>query len=358
MVIGFRLGTCARLDNPIEGEDMLRRTRSLFALMMIAMLLLTACTASSTGSGTAKPKAVLMVGSLGDRSFNDSAHDGLKMAEKDFKAKVDMRLQEAPEIAAFEENVVQYAKDGYDLIILIGFTYGDMLQKVAPQYPNTNFLLVDSVVDLPNVRSVVFKEHEGSFLAGALAALTSKTGRIGFIGGMDVPIIHRFEGGYEQGAKHVNPDIQVDIAYVGAWGDPAKGKELTTVMYNNGADVVFAAAGGSGAGTIEAAKQEQKFALGVDSNQDHLAPEAMLGSMMKRVDVAVYNTLKDLSEGKFTAGVTVMGLKEDGVVVSGMAPVSSEISIKNATQANLDKLLPLKQEIIDGKITVVDKMSQ
>lgn len=324
-------------------------------MMALIMMGLTACAGSSSG-GT-KPKAVLMVGSLGDRSFNDSAHDGLKLAEKDFKAKVDMRVQEAPEIAAFEENVVKYAKDGYDLIILIGFTYGDMLKKVAPLYPTTKFLLVDSVVDQPNVRSVVFKEHEGSFLAGALAALTSKTGRIGFIGGMDVPIIHRFQGGYEQGAKHVNPNIKVDVAYVGAWGDPAKGKELTTVMYKNGADIVFAAAGGSGAGTIEAAKQEKKFALGVDSNQDHLAPEAMLGSMMKRVDNAVYASLKDLANGKFTAGTMVMGLKEDGVVVSGMAPVNSEVSIKNATKANIDKLTPFKKDIIDGKIKVIDKMT-
>lgn len=341
-----------------EGEPSLARKFRLFGvLLVIAMMMLSACGGAGSGS-SGKKKAVLMVGQLGDRSFNDSANDGLKLAQKELSAKLDLRVQEAPEIASFEENVVKYAKEGHDLIIVVGFTYADLVKKVAPSYPKTNFVIIDSVVDAPNVRSVVYKEHEGSFLAGALAAYTSKTGTIGFLGGMDVPIIHRFQGGYEQGAKHVNPSIKVEVRYAGAWNDPAKGKELTLAMFKSGADVVFAAAGGSGAGTIEAAKQEKKWALGVDSNQDYLAPEAMLGSMMKRVDLAVYNALKDLADGKFSAGVVVMGLKEDGVTVSGMKPVASEISIKNATQANINKLDPLKKDIIDGKIVVQDRMAK
>lgn len=334
---------------------MTRRFRVAALLMVALMMVLTACSGSSGGGGT-KPKAVLMVGQLGDRSFNDSANDGLKMAQKDLASKLELKVQEAPEIASFEENVVKYAKDGYNLIIVVGFTYADMVKKVAPTYPNTKFVIIDSVVDAPNVRSVVYKEHEGSFLAGALAAMVSKTGNVGFLGGMDVPIIHRFQGGYEQGAKHINPNIKVQVRYAGSWGDPAKGKELTLAMIKDGADVVFAAAGGSGAGTIEAAKQEKKLALGVDSNQDHLAPENMLGSMMKRVDLGVYNSLKDLADSKFTAGTVVLGLKEDGVIVSGMKGVASEISIKNGGKANIDKLETLKKEIIDGKIKVVDKM--
>lgn len=333
----------------------MRRFRVAALIMIALMMVLTACSGTS-GSGGKKPKTVLMVGQLGDRSFNDSANDGLKMAQKDLASKLELKVQEAPEIAAFEENVVKYAKDGYNMIIVVGFTYADMVKKVAPTYPNTKFVIIDSVVDAPNVRSVVYKEHEGSFLAGALAAMVSKTGNVGFLGGMDVPIIHRFQGGYEQGAKHINPNIKVQVRYAGAWNDPAKGKELTLAMMKDGADVVYAAAGGSGAGTIEAAKQEKKFAIGVDSNQDHLAPDNMIGSMMKRVDLGVYNALKDLADGKFTAGTVVMGMKEGGVIVSGMQGVASEISIKNAGKANIDKLEPLKKDIIDGKIKVVDKM--
>jgi basic membrane protein A len=336
-------------------------------LMVIATLLLTACGSKSTpapsssgstsGAAPAKKiKVALLVTQLGDRSFADSAWDGMKRLQKDMGDKVETKVIEAPEIASFEENVVSMAKGGYDLIISLGFTYVDLYNKVAPQYPNTKFLLVDAEAKQPNVRSVVFREHEGSYLVGALAAMSSKTGKIGFIGGQDIPLIHRFQGGYEQGAKDVNPKIEVKVAYVGSWTDAAKGKELTSVMYNQGADIVYAAAGGSGAGTIEAAKQAKKFAIGVDSNQDYLAPENMLASMVKRVDNAVYAAGKDLVDGKFTAGTIVMGLKEDGVGVSGLPPVNSDISIKNATKANLDKVAKLRQDIIDGKIKVVDKM--
>jgi basic membrane protein A and related proteins len=326
-------------------------------MLMAMMLLLTACGSKSAPGTGGKIKAALIVTQLGDRSFADSAWDGIKRADKDLAGKVQTKVVEAPEIASYEENITQFAKDGYNLIVVLGFTYVDLLKKLAPQYPNTNFLIVDAEVpNVPNVRNAVFKEHEGSFLAGALAALVSKTGKVGFIGGQDIPLIHRFQGGYEQGAKHVNPGIEVQVAYVGSWTDAAKGKELTMVMYNRGADVVYAAAGGSGAGTIEAAKQAKKFSIGVDSNQDYLAPEAMIGSMVKRVDNAVFTAIKDLTEGKFKGGTVVYGLSEDGVGISGLAPINSDISIKNAGKASLDKVAELRKEIIDGKIKVVDKM--
>jgi basic membrane protein A and related proteins len=334
---------------------MSRINRSI-ALLMIAMMLVLAACSGSGGAGGKKIRAALIVTALGDRSFADSAWDGIKRVDAELKEKVQTKVIEAPEIASYEENITQFAKDGYDLIIVLGFTYVDLLNKLAPTYPNTKFLIVDATVDQPNIRSVVFKEHEGSFLAGALAAMKSTTGKVGFIGGQDIPLIHRFQGGFEQGAKHVNPSIDVQVAYVGSWTDAAKGKELTMVMFNRGADVVYAAAGGSGAGTIEAAKEAKKWSVGVDSNQDHLAPENMIGSMMKRVDNAVFATIKDLADGKFTGGTVVMGMSEEGIGLSGLAPIYSEISIKNGGKENLEKVAKLRQEIIDGKITVVDKM--
>jgi basic membrane protein A len=336
---------------------MQRRKLAVALLLILAMTILAACSKGTGSSGTGKQvRAVLMVTQLGDRSFADSAWDGMKRVDKELTGKVTTKVIEAPEIASYEENITQFAKDGWDLIIVLGFTYVDLVNKLAPQYPNTKFLVVDAEVKQPTVRSVTFKEHEGSFLAGALAAMVSKSGKIGFIGGQDIPLIHRFQGGYEQGAKHVNPKIEVQVAYVGGWNDAAKGKELTMVMYNRGVDVVYAAAGGSGSGTIEAAKQAKKFALGVDSNQDYLAPDSMIGSMVKRVDNAVFTTIKDVVDGKFTGGTVVMGLGDEGVGLSGLAPINSDIAIKNAGKANLEKVTQLRKEILDGKIKVEDQM--
>ncbi len=347
----------------------MKRISTWIAIMMILTLTfaLAACSKSPAPSGSSTPsnsstpaaektKVALLVTQLGDRSFADSAWDGMKRLQKEMGDKVQTKVIEAPEIASYEENVVALAKDGYDLIISLGFTYVDLYHKVAPQFPNTKFLLIDAEAKGDNIRSVVFREHEGSYLAGALAAMVSKTGKIGFIGGQDIPLIHRFQGGYEQGAKDVNPNIVVEVAYVGSWTDAAKGKELATVMYNKGIDVTYSAAGGSGAGTIEAAKQAGKWTVGVDSNQDYLAPENMIGSMIKRVDNAVFTAAKDLVDGKFTAETIVMGLADDGVGLSGLPPVNSDISIKNATKENLDKVAKVRQDIIDGKIKVVDKM--
>lgn len=346
----------------------MRSARRLLGLLMVlALFVLAACSGakspsagSNNQSGGAtsgkKIKAALIVSGLGDRSFNDMGWDGLKRAEKELGGKVQVKVQEAPEIASVEENAVQYAKDGYDLIMFLSFTYTDVVKKVAPQFPNTKFVMVDTEIkDIPNVRSILFRDHEGSFLAGAMAALKSTTGKVGFLGGKDIPLIQRFGYGFEQGAKYVNPNIEVQKAYVGAFNDAAKGKELALVMYNRGVDVIYSAAGGSGAGAIEAAKQAKKFAIGVDSNQDALAPENMLGSMMKRVDNAVFTAIKDTVDGKFTGGTVVLGVKEDGVGLSGLAPINSDISIKNVGKASLDKLTQIRQQIADGKITVAEQ---
>ncbi|WP_374077337.1 BMP family protein [Bdellovibrio bacteriovorus] len=188
---------------------------------------------------------------------------------------------------------------------------------MAAQFPNVKFAIVDGEIDAKNVRSLLFEEHEGSFLVGALAAMTSKTNSVGFVGGMDIPLIRRFAMGYVAGAKYVNPKITVTENYIGvtgeAWNNPAKAKELALAQYAKGADVVFGAAGASNTGIFDAAEDKKKFAIGCDSNQNWIKPGVILTSMLKAVDVAVYDTIKETQEGKFTGGVSRFGLKNNGV---------------------------------------------
>jgi basic membrane protein A len=222
---------------------------------------------------------------------------------------------------------------------------------VAKEFPKLNFTIVDMVIDLPNVQSIVFKEQEGSFLVGAMAALASKSGKVGFVGGMDIPLIRKFECGYEQGAKFANPKAEVFQNMTGttgaAWNDPARGGELAKAQFAKGADVVFAAAGATGTGVYQAAKDSGKLAIGVDSNQNHLQPGTMLTSMLKRVDVAVFNTSK-----AFKPGVTVLGLKEGGVDFA-----MDEHNAKLVTPEMKKKVDAAKADIISGKIKVADYMA-
>jgi basic membrane protein A len=212
------------------------------------------------------------------------------------------------------------------------------------------------VVDLPNVKSLVFKEHEGSFLVGALAAMASESGKVGFVGGMDIPLIRRFACGYEQGAKYVNGDTEVFQNMTGstpaAWNDPGKGSELAKSQFDRGADVIYAAAGGTGIGVYQAAADEGKLAIGVDSNQNHLHPGTMLTSMVKGVDVAVYNSFKQGMDNSWTAGVEVLGLAENGV---GWALDEHNAAIvSNEMKAEIEAL---REKIIAGEISVHDYMS-
>jgi basic membrane protein A len=227
---------------------------------------------------------------------------------------------------------------------------------VAPDFPDTHFVILDAVVDLPNVRSVTFKEQEGSYLVGVLAALASKTGQVGFVGGMVIPLISRFECGYAQGAKAANSNVEVLANMTGttpaAWNDPTRGGELAKGQFDRGVDVVFAAAGGTGVGVYQAAKDAGKLAIGVDSNQNYLQPGTMLTSMVKRVDVAVYNTAKAAMDGTWKAGVTVLGLKEGGV---GWA--LDEYNKSLITDDMKTKVEAAKADIISGKIEVHDYMA-
>ena len=233
--------------------------------------------------------------------------------------------------------------------------YGSALEKVAKQYPDTQFVIIDSVVDLPNVKSLLFKEHEGSFIVGAIAALKSKSNKVGFVGGMDIPLIRKFACGYEQGAKYINKDAEVMQNMTGstnaAWADPARGAELAKSQFSKGADVVFAAAGGTGIGVYQAAKDENKYAIGVDSNQNYLHPDVMLTSMVKLVGLATYDVFKNAQAGHFTAGIDSRGLKENGVDWALDEYNRSLITPEIEAEVN-----GIKAKIVSGEITVHDYM--
>ena len=280
-----------------------------------AALLATTLVAAPALAGDVNPAVVYDLGGKNDQSFNQSAYTGAEA----FKAEtgVDYRDFEIQNDTQREQAMRRFAQRGYNPVVAIGFSQAEALKKVAPDFPETQFAIVDMVVDLPNVRSILFKEHEGSYLVGLLAAMKSETGKIGFVGGMDIPLIRAFSCGYKQGAKAANPDVEIFENMTGttgaAWNDPVKGGELTKSQIDRGADVVYHAAGGTGAGVLQAAADAGKLGIGVDSNQNGLHPGKVLTSMLKRVDVAVYSAFKDVMDDKFTSGIYVLGLAEGGV---------------------------------------------
>jgi basic membrane protein A and related proteins len=294
---------------------------------------------------------VLDRGGKDDKSFNTSAYEGAAQAKD--KLGIFLKYVEAPDDNAFEPMLRALVQRQFDLIIGVGFAQREAIKKAAAQFPKSHFAIVDAEVDAPNVRSLMFEEHEGAYVIGAIAAMTSKTGKIGFVGGMDIPLIRRFEMGYEAGAKKINPDIKVMDNYVGvtseAWNNPPKGKELALSQYQAGADIIFAAAGASGLGVFDAAEEEKKFAIGVDSNQDWTKPGLILTSMLKRVDEAVFATIEEAKAGKFTGGVKRFGLSNKGIDYS-----VDQYNAKILTEPVRRRADELKAEIIAGKITVPD----
>jgi basic membrane protein A and related proteins len=301
--------------------------------------------------GEFKVGLVLDRGGKDDKSFNASAYEGAMQAKK--KLGVFVKYVEATDDNAFEPLLRAFAQRDFDLIIGIGFAQKEAVKKVAGQFPQKHFAIVDSEVDAPNVRALMFEEQEGAYLVGAIAALTSKTGKIGFVGGMDIPLIRRFQVAYEAGAKKVRPDVTVTANFVGvtseAWNNPPKGKELAVSQYEAGADVIFAAAGASGMGALDAAEEKRKLAIGCDSNQDWTKPGFILTSMLKRVDEAVLATITDAQAGKFTGGVKRFGLANQGVGYS-----VDQYNEKILTQAVRQRAEELKANIIAGKIVVPD----
>ncbi|MGH6761847.1 MAG: BMP family lipoprotein [Phyllobacterium sp.] len=301
-----------------------------------------------------KPAVIYDMGGKFDKSFNEAAFNG---AEK-FKADTGVAYRdfEIQNEAQREQALRKFAQDGNSPIVIAGFSAAAAIEKVSAEFPDTQFAIIDAVVDKPNVRSVVFKDNEGSFLVGVLAAKASQTGTVGFIGGMDVPLIRRFGCGYAGGVKHVNKDAKVIQNMTGdtpaAWNDPVKGSEITKAQIDQGADVIFAAAGGTGIGVLQAAADAGKLGIGVDSNQNGLHPGKVLTSMVKRVDVAVYDAFKDAQAGQFTAGAKDLGVKEDGVAYALDDNNASLITeeMKTAVEA-------AKAGIISGEIKVHDYYS-
>ena len=305
---------------------------------------------SFTGvAAQAQPAVIYDMGGKFDKSFNEAGYNGAERWKKESgKAYLDFEIANE---AQREQAMRRMADKGANPIIAIGFSQGSTVEKVSKDFPKLQFAIIDSVVKAPNVESIVFKEQEGSFLVGMMAALASKTGKVGFIGGMDIPLIRRFACGYEQGAKYANPKAEVTSNMTGttpaAWNDPTRGAELAKAQFAKGVDVVFAAAGGTGIGVYQAAKDGGKYAIGVDSNQNHLQPGTMLTSMVKRVDVAVYNAAK-----KVTPGVTVLGLKEGGV------DYALDKNNEKLVSADMKKKVDAaKADIIAGKIKVADYMA-
>ncbi len=296
-----------------------------------------------------QPAVVFDMGGKFDKSFNQAAYEGIERWKQETGQEY-LEFEIANETQR-EQAIRRMAERGASPIIGIGFGQASSIEKVAKEFPDLKFAIIDMVVDAPNVQSVVFKEHEGSFLVGVMAAKASKSGKVGFVGGMDIPLIRKFQCGYEQGVKHANAKAEVFANMTGttgaAWNDPVRGGELAKAQFAKGADVVFAAAGGTGIGVYQAAKDSSKLAIGVDSNQNHLHPGTMLTSMLKRVDVAVYNVAKG-----HAPGVSVLGLAEGGVdyaMDEHNAPLVND-EMKAAVEA-------AKADILSGKIQVVDYMA-
>ncbi|MFI6476704.1 BMP family protein [Nonomuraea sp. NPDC050663] len=297
------------------------------------------------------------IGGRGDQSFNDAAAAGLDKAVSEFGLEPkELEAANGETEAQKEERLRLLASGGFNPIIAVGFAYSGPVGKVAKEFPDVKFAIVDDAVEGANISNLLFAEEQGSFLVGAAAALKSKSGNIGFVGGVDVPLIHKFQAGFEAGAKAVKADIKIQTKYLtqppdfSGFGDPAKGKTAAEGMIDGGADVVYQAAGGSGAGVFEAAKASNTLAIGVDSDQaltaDAAVKDVIITSMLKKVDVAVYDFLKSVDGGTVKAGATIYDLKAGGVDYSVTGGKVDDIK---------SKLDEYKQQIIDGKITVPQK---
>ncbi|MEL6101866.1 MAG: BMP family ABC transporter substrate-binding protein [Pseudomonadota bacterium] len=311
-----------------------------------------AALALSAGAALAEPALIFDLGGKFDKSFNEAAYNGaVRWSEETGEKFREIELQSE---AQREQALRRFAEAGANPIVMAGFAFADALGQVAADYPDTKFTIIDMVVDAPNVRSVVFNEHEGSYLVGMMAAKASKSGTVGFIGGMDIPLIRKFACGYAQGVKAANPDATIVANMTGttpaAWNDPVKGSELTKAQISQGADVVYAAAGGTGVGVLQTAADEGILSIGVDSNQNYLHPGKVLTSMLKRVDNAVYEAFNDGPD--METGFQVMGLANGGV---GYAMDENNAPLVSADmQSAVDDAA---SKIASGELQVHDYMS-
>jgi basic membrane protein A len=327
------------------------RTKSLSTFAAIA-LAVAALPLAASGADLA-PAVVYSMGEKHDGSFNEAAFAGAERFKKE--TGIDYRDFVISNEAQFEQAHRRFAQRGQDPIVGVGFLQTGAVKTVAAEFPKTRFTVIDSLVERPNVQSVLFKEHEGSFLVGMAAAMASKSGKIGFVGGMDIPLIRRFACGYEQGARYVDPKTQLIVNMTGntpaAWTDPARGAELARGQFERGVEVVYAAAGTTGLGVLQAAKDRGKLSIGVDSNQNHLHPGSVLTSMVKRVDLAVYESFAAARAGTWRSGIRVLGLAEGGV--------DWALDAHNAKLIGADmkaKVEAAKAAIVAGTIKVHDYM--
>jgi basic membrane protein A len=348
---------------------LLSRNVKLSTLLVVMALIAAACgggNPAQTGQGDAGEQATSAalafdVGGRGDQSFNDAAYRGLQKAiDEGIVTQEDTDYIEPNASGSNrDDNVVNLADQGYDLVVAVGFAFSEGINEIAGDYPDVNFAVVDGFAEeAPNVSNLTFKEHEGSFLVGAAAAMKSETGTIGFLGGQQgTGLIERFQAGYEAGAKEVNPDIEILVEYIGdsttAFNDPTRGEALSAKMYDAGADVIYHAAGASGAGLFKAAVEARQLAIGVDSDQSLTAsPEQrrlILTSMLKRVDTAVYDAIRQTAEGSFQSGTQVFGLAENGVGYAVNQYNDNPRLLSQEIQSRLDEL---QQQIIGGEIQV------
>lgn len=319
--------------------------------------------ATNDNKAAPKPKklkvAVVLSGFLGDKSFNDSANEGIKQAQKDFG--IEAKIMESKVPAEWESNLVAMANENYDLVIAVSTQFQDILKKHAPEFPNVKFGIIDGAVDGPNIVSAIFAQNEGSFVAGAAAAMfTTKTNipnvnadkTIGWVGGMDIPVLHDFFIGYEQGAKYIDPSIKILQSYAGTFNDPLKGKELTLAQYSQGADIVMNVASNTGNGILEAAKDSGKYAIGVDLDQDGVYPGRILTSMLKRVDRASYLMVESVAKNTYQGGKTLyMDLSNGGVGLTDMSVMKKELGDK-FPQDILDKINEITAKVKSGEIKV------
>ena len=269
---------------------------------------------SSTASSEIKIGMVADLGGINDESFNQSAWEGLQQAEKDFG--IEIKVIESKQASEYLTNMESLIDEDVDMVIGVGYTMKEDIQKQAENYPDKQFVLIDETYDtIPeNVTPILFRENEAAYLTGLIAGKMTKTNDLGFIGGIQTPVVSRFEYGYKAGVNAANDKANVNVQYAGTFSDAAKGKSIANQMYGNGSDIILSAAGGTGLGAIESAKEQNKYAIGVDRDQSDLAPENVLTSALKRVNVGVYDIVKEFVEGKLKGGVEkVYGLKEDGV---------------------------------------------
>ncbi|MGD6801048.1 BMP family protein [Rossellomorea aquimaris] len=320
--------------------------KTLFIPLIIAVLFIAGCSGTTTSKKIEKEYNIGVLLSdtgLGDESFNDSAFRGLEKARDELGILFDYR--EAPD-GDFETPLEELTQQGNDLVIGLGFSVQEAIEKTAEKYPDQEFLLIDGVSELENVTSITFKEHEGSFLVGMVAAMASKSQKLGIIGGADVPVIHRFEKGFRQGAQYINPKINITNEYANTFSDAQLGREIAEKQIKSGIDFIYPAAGFTGVGAIQAAQDNKVFTAGVDSDQYFVAEKAVVTSMMKNIDVAVFDIAESLvKEGAIPQDIYELGLAENGV---GLAPIRNF----KLSEEQLKAIEAAKDKIISGSVTI------